>query len=202
MGEIKEYYGEQDDAWMFYDKVAQDSEAAYLATVEKEMQEAEEKEARDRETNAMLEFCRNYQGTAPFMSAMRDKALYGGSFSTKMWQTIRNCMKSDDAGAEAGGVSEGFWVVELPNDEFEYYKVQRAVHGSGELYGKKLAHTGTFEYLQGCLAHLKTKNARKLTLEEAKSLGRLYGQINYAPLVEDGAPVSESATNDKEVTRS
>ena len=56
------------------------------------------------------------------------------------------------------------------------YKVQRAVHGSGNLYAKKLVQYGdewTFEFEPGAIRRLS--EATKLTLEEAKAFGALYG---------------------------
>lgn len=56
------------------------------------------------------------------------------------------------------------------------YKVQRAVHGSGRLYAKVLVQEGydwSFEYAAGALRRLSA--ATRLTLEEAKEWGALYG---------------------------
>lgn len=56
------------------------------------------------------------------------------------------------------------------------YKVQRAVHGSGHLYAKVLVQDGddwSFEYAAGALRSLSA--ATRLTLEEAKEWGALYG---------------------------
>jgi hypothetical protein len=57
------------------------------------------------------------------------------------------------------------------------YKVQKAVHGSGHLYAKKLAGGETedfyFEYAPGVVKNLTP--ADKMTLEQAKEFGALYG---------------------------
>jgi hypothetical protein len=58
------------------------------------------------------------------------------------------------------------------------YKVQRAVHGSGNLYAKRLIvditdHTASFEYAPGAIKQLS--EATKMTLDEAKKFGVLYG---------------------------
>lgn len=62
----------------------------------------------------------------------------------------------------------------------EIYKVQIAVHGSGKLYAKKLMVEGEghdadvwFEYAPGMVNRLKVE--WKMTLEEAKAFGALYG---------------------------
>lgn len=57
------------------------------------------------------------------------------------------------------------------------YKVQKAVHGSGHLYAKQLViHEGanaTFEFAKGMIYKLRAGN--KMTLEQAKEFGHLYG---------------------------
>ena len=57
------------------------------------------------------------------------------------------------------------------------YKVQRAVHGSGNLYAKALVEDGAggwmFEYAPGVVRNLS--EATKMSLEEAKQFGALYG---------------------------
>jgi hypothetical protein len=70
----------------------------------------------------------------------------------------------------------------------EIYKVQRAVHGSGHLYAKRLTKTEfkfdmqhgktsddgwKFEYAPGAMRLLSTDT--KMTLEQAKEWGALYG---------------------------
>ena len=56
------------------------------------------------------------------------------------------------------------------------YKVQRAVHGSGNLYAKALIEDGggwLFEYAPEVVRRLS--EATKLSLDEAKQFGALYG---------------------------
>lgn len=70
-------------------------------------------------------------------------------------------------------LSEGMWVIGNVGDpDARIFKIQVAVHGSGRLYAKELIDN-RFEYVQvmGELA----RHGRKLTLEEAKSYGQLYG---------------------------
>jgi hypothetical protein len=53
-------------------------------------------------------------------------------------------------------------------------KVQKAVHGSGHMYAKKLnPETGKFEYTQGLIRRLDI--SMRMTLEQAKEFGALYG---------------------------
>lgn len=69
-------------------------------------------------------------------------------------------------------ITDGFWVLGTT-----VYKVQRAVHGSGNLYAKVLNDfTGRFEYTSGAITLLRNGKAEKLTLERAKELGKLYGR--------------------------
>lgn len=57
------------------------------------------------------------------------------------------------------------------------FKVQRAVHGSGNLYAKQLVRQDeerwTFDYAPGVIRNLSEETA--MTLEEAKEFGALYG---------------------------
>lgn len=58
----------------------------------------------------------------------------------------------------------------------EIYKVQHAVHGSGRQYAKQLVGEGSdwsFEYAAGAIRKLRPEH--RMTLEEAKEFGALYG---------------------------
>lgn len=73
-------------------------------------------------------------------------------------------------------VAEGMWYL----DHTRIIKVQRAVHGSGQLYTKELvqddADSWGFDILRGGIKMLMTDpSARKMTLEEAVQFGKLYG---------------------------
>ena len=69
-------------------------------------------------------------------------------------------------------VTEGMWVY---GPEHDVAKVQKAVHGSGNLYAKHLdPQTGTFEYVPG-LVRLLTTQGEPMTLEMAREFGHLYG---------------------------
>lgn len=71
-----------------------------------------------------------------------------------------------------GQVTEGIWRAG------SVYKVQRAHHGSGRLYAKVLTKsddgTWSFEYAPGAMKKLADYGV-KMTLEEAKKFGTLYG---------------------------
>lgn len=54
------------------------------------------------------------------------------------------------------------------------YKVQRAVHGSGNMYAKVLnPESGKFEYASGAIRNLKPD--MRMSLDQAKEYGALYG---------------------------
>lgn len=75
------------------------------------------------------------------------------------------------AAATAAEVPEGMHKV-----EDRIYKVQRAVHGSGNLYAKRLVQRGenwSFEYAPGAVRNLS--NETRMTLDEARAFGALYG---------------------------
>lgn len=75
---------------------------------------------------------------------------------------------------ESVEIAEGFYEV-----DGTVYKVQRAVHGSGNLYGKRLVVSddkkGEFVYEAGVPRRLANAGAQPLTLDRAKELGHLYG---------------------------
>ncbi len=81
-------------------------------------------------------------------------------------------------------ITDGFWYI--ATDPVQIIKIQRAVHGSGNLYGKLLTPPPTpegkwhFEFTSGLLRHMVDANTRgievaKLTPERAKEFGHLYG---------------------------
>lgn len=81
-----------------------------------------------------------------------------------MIETLKGMPRSTPKAPE---ITEGMYVL-----DGEIYKVQRAVHGSGNLYAKHLTPSG-FEYAAGVVRRLA--GARPLTIEEAKAYGALYG---------------------------
>lgn len=54
------------------------------------------------------------------------------------------------------------------------YKVQRAVHGSGKLYAKRLTDDGDWDY-EGRKPLHRLSESTVMTLDRARSLGRVYG---------------------------
>lgn len=73
-------------------------------------------------------------------------------------------------------VEEGFYTREA-DGTVEVAKVQRAVHGSGNLYAKLLDDAGSFVYTRGLIGRIRSQDGWKaLTLDEAKRLGKLYGR--------------------------
>ena len=72
------------------------------------------------------------------------------------------------AAAPAAEVTEGIYRTAAG----KVFKVQKAVHGSGNLYAKELID-GSFEYAPGAIRKLRVED--KMTLAEAQEYGRLYG---------------------------
>lgn len=78
-------------------------------------------------------------------------------------------------------ITEGMYRVSLDNGpKMTIYKVQRAVHGSGNLYAKRLMVDDSvtpadvwFEYAAGVVRRLRPEH--KMSLEDAKRFGALYG---------------------------
>jgi hypothetical protein len=79
-------------------------------------------------------------------------------------------------------VTEGMWIVgDIHNGDI--FKVQIAVHGTGNLYAKRFIpgdivdgerEKGTFVYTPGAMKLLAAEG-RKMTMAEAKEYGALYG---------------------------
>lgn len=70
-------------------------------------------------------------------------------------------------------VGDGMYVL-----DGQVYKVQHAVHGSGNLYAKRLQDNGpgkpaTFEYSPGTIRRIRPEH--RMTKEQAKEWGALYG---------------------------
>lgn len=76
-----------------------------------------------------------------------------------------------DAPAKSDELEDGMYRV-----DGVIYKVQHAVHGSGRQYAKELVGEGadwSFEYAAGAIRKLRPEH--RMTLEEAKEFGALYG---------------------------
>jgi Family of unknown function (DUF6011) len=71
-------------------------------------------------------------------------------------------------------ITDGMWVIGDVANGGTCFKVQIAVHGSGRLYAKRLTADGTFVHAPGAIRDLIARG-RKMTLEEAKFYGKLYG---------------------------
>ena len=128
---------------------------------------------------AATEWAKAWDGSFEFMVDMRAKARQG-SLSQGMAKGVLNCWRADiqrrpkaTKGKPAAEVTED-GMYRTPDGEI--FKVQIAHHGSGNLYAKRLVvggGKGRFEYEAGAIRKLRPE--WKMTLEEAKEFGRLYG---------------------------
>ena len=90
--------------------------------------------------------------------------------SADMRKLIDNLLKLTDAPKKATEATEGMYL-----KDGVVYKVQRAVHGSGNLYAKKFdAESKKFEYV-GVAPLRMLSSADRMTLEQAKNYSALYG---------------------------
>jgi len=71
-------------------------------------------------------------------------------------------------------VTDGMYAIDSPKGYTTYFKVQVAVHGSGRLYAKRLTTDGVFVHAPGAIKDIR-EHGRKMSLEEAKECGKLYG---------------------------
>lgn len=98
--------------------------------------------------------------------------------------------KAGESAPAAVEITEGFWITDAAEHDIDVVKVQRAVHGSGKLYAKRLhVHVvgmnadgtskvkGSWEYVPGLFNSMRegSGNPRPMTVDEAKKYGKLYG---------------------------
>jgi hypothetical protein len=90
---------------------------------------------------------------------------------------LKLCPWKPKAGAGAGNKSNPVTEAGMYKQGDRIFKVQKAVHGSGNLYAKELVQLVPgefiFEYAKGMINRLSP--ADKMTLDEAKAFGALYG---------------------------
>jgi hypothetical protein len=124
-----------------------------------------------------------YTGNFDFMLDMRADARSRQGLSVGKAKGVLNCWRADvnrrpkgQAAAPKAEVQDGFYT-----DGKLVWKVQVAVHGSGNQYAKVLStESGSFVYTSGAIGIVRKGVADgsvvPLTLEIAKSLGHLYGR--------------------------
>lgn len=124
------------------------------------------------EITEAVRFAGTYTGTFGFLTDMRAKVENGEALSENMVAAILRCAsrerKVTAPAAPVEQVTEGMYRIA----DGTVFKVQKAVHGSGNLYAKRLTEDG-FEYAPGAIRTLTV--ADKMTLDEAKAWGVLYG---------------------------
>ena len=112
-----------------------------------------------------------------FLASLASQATRFGNLSLRQREVAQKIMDEQIARPEASTdvtqpVTEGMY--RTPEDVI--YKVVKAVHGSGRLYAQRLVIEGTsgrFEYAGGAIRSLRAE--WKMTLEQAKEFGSLYG---------------------------
>lgn len=119
-----------------------------------------------------------------FLASMHDRAVNGLSFSDKQLEIVERiiaerspsgaALLATGAGDVRRTVVEGWYVV-----DGIVWKVQRAVNGSGNLYGKQLVidegqSTGHWDYVPGGLKVI-AERGEALSVEQAAAFGKLYG---------------------------
>lgn len=122
----------------------------------------------------VIQFLLAYEGNFEFLLSLRQQVKAGRTLSDRQYAGAKKCMDREKPrpAAPRVEVTEGMY----RTSEGRIFKVQRAVHGSGNLYAKELLGSGDswrFEYAQGAVRKLKIED--KLTLEQAREFGALYG---------------------------
>lgn len=140
----------------------------------------------DERHEEATEYATNYTGGFEFMLKMR-QWVEGGRFLThRQAEAVLRCKANDERRAQKVEREKEMAEVQATVTEGMYrkadgtiYKVQRAVHGSGNLYAKRLSPPdefggkAKFEYAPGAIRRLSIDE--RMTLEEAKEWGALYG---------------------------
>lgn len=137
-------------------------------------------------SDPVLQFVKNYTGTFEFLNSLKAQLVTKGSLSPKQYAAAEKCKVREDEwqakkaaaaskpkeqSAPVTPVTEGMY-----RKDGVIYKVQRAVHSSGNLYAKQLIQHGDdwrFEYAPGVIKKLTAED--KMSLDEAKAWGALYG---------------------------
>ena len=131
----------------------------------------------ESEPDPVLDFVKEYTGDFEFLNSLKQQVASGRKLSPKQRAGAEKCMKRQPQSKSPRG--SGPTITEdgiYKTDDDIIYKVQRAVHGSSRLYAKRLVltedHT-SFEYEQGAVWKLRPE--QKLSLEQAREYGTLYG---------------------------
>lgn len=135
----------------------------------------------DPRTLEAKEYLASYTGTFPFLLDLKNRTGWG--LSPKQVDAVLRCKEQEIRRAQAEQArSEAQSRRKITEDGWykvgdQVYKVQRAVHGSGQLYAKALVvgehGVAHWEYAPGKVMTL-TEDQR-LTLEDAQAFGKLYG---------------------------
>lgn len=89
-------------------------------------------------------------------------------------QMVRETRPSSEPQPKYAEVEDGMYIeASLNTNGQRIFKIQRAVHGSGNQYAKELIE-GKFTYAPGLIRFVK-QHCRRMTLEDAKKYGALYG---------------------------
>lgn len=144
--------------------------------------EADAKNANPDNARAIA-FLESYTGTFDFLLDMKRQTKWG--LSERQVAAVLKCADREEA-PKAGplSVDPKFEVVDQRADKDGFYKrgeiifkVQVAVHGSGNLYAKRLVVEefghASWEYAPGVITTLL--DSERLSLEDAQAFGRLYG---------------------------
>jgi hypothetical protein len=127
---------------------------------------------------AIYDFLREYTGNYPFLVSLREWVESGKALTEKQYIAAEKCWKRDQEFAAKKAASPAKKKLEEDGIYFKngvVYKVVHAKNGSNKPYAKTLDNKyGTWAYAgQGPLWDLTEDD--RMTLEDAKQFGKLYG---------------------------
>jgi hypothetical protein len=179
---------------IYTDQVARNYEDQYIAVCNLICDQFTGRKFTDADLTADLvflatEYASKYEGNFDFMLDMRATAgTRQGGLSWGQARGVLNCIRADVLRGKVKSTStatvtqDGMY---RDPDTGDIFKVQVAVHGSGNLYAKRLVEldepkvmktktvSHEFVYEPGLLRRIKPE--WRMTLEEAKAWGALYG---------------------------
>jgi len=107
-----------------------------------------------------------------FAASLLDARRKWGSLTAGQYEAVVRSLDQAPREGAKGASQDGWYKVGE-----DIFKVQKAVHGSGNLYAKKLVVSGhgqaSWEYAPGVVRQLGED--QRLTVEEAAAFGKLYG---------------------------
>lgn len=169
---------------------ATDRQIRYLTSLDSDMRNEFPDRVLDDDGHSDIEYeLKAHQSGVPLLSVEKASELIDWCIKTTHDMRRDRALASLEASAPRPKleITEGFWYLATAPGQVQIVKIQRAVHGSGNLYGKRLLAPESpdgskwkFEFESGLIRQMvqlyrQGVEVAKLTPERAKEFGHLYG---------------------------